>query len=202
MRKTANILLTIAVFSSVLMGCAENTVSKAEYDSLKSELDALKSSVANNESESSSKDNLTDDSQEDAVSGTVNNSEAELTLGSTFNFDDLEITIGESLNWVKLTNSYSEYNNADVIEIPIKVKNLKDETHGLSFVYCSFYGSKGTKLEDVGAYFDNDAFKANKMRTGATREAHMHILYDGDGDYFLEIDNISDKFEIKIPVKK
>lgn len=49
-----------------------------------------------------------------------------------------EITIGDSIKWVKLDNQFSDHDGADVAELPITVKNLSDETHGLKYVFLLF----------------------------------------------------------------
>lgn len=126
-----------------------------------------------------------------------------LTFGSTFEFDDLEIVIGSQVNWVKVDNQFSEQDGADVIELPISVKNLSDETHSLNMFYYKFYGPDGNQLDDVSAYFDNDNLSAGDMRTGATQNTNLHLLYTGDGDYYIEFSEfIGDKIEIKLPINK
>lgn len=125
-----------------------------------------------------------------------------LTFGSTLTFDDLEITIGDSIKWVKLDNQFSDHDGADVAELPITVKNLSDETHGLNMFFYSFYGPDGTKLDTVFSYFENDAFSAGDMRSGATQQTFFHILYTSDGDYYIEFKDYVNTIEVKLPIKK
>ena len=126
----------------------------------------------------------------------------DLTFGDTFTFDDLEITISDQINWVKLDNQFSENNGADVIEIPVTIKNLKDQTHGLNAFYYNFYGPDGNKLDSVFSYFDNDVFSAGDMRSGSTQNTYFHLLYAGDGDYYIEFSFMSDPISVKIPILK
>ena len=131
----------------------------------------------------------------------------ELTFGSTFVFDDLEITIGnaEDVTWDKVDNQFSDKNGADVIVLPVTVKNLKDESHSLNMFYYKFYGSAGTELESVSSYFsDSDIGFAGDMRTGASITSAFHLVYDGDGDYYIEFSGwiASDKIEVKLPITK
>jgi hypothetical protein len=143
----------------------------------------------------------------DAVSGgtttTTKEVKKELTFGSVVNFDELEIVIGDQIKWTKLDNQFSDKNGADIAEVPVTIKNLSDETHGLNLFYCNFYGPNGTKLDTVSTYFDNDACTAGDMRPGATQNGFFHILYNGDGDYYVEFNAlIGDKVEVKLPIKK
>jgi len=126
---------------------------------------------------------------------------------STFKFDDLQITIGRTIEWVVLENRFSKHNGANVAKIPITIKNLKKETHGLNMFYVNYFGSKGTQLDKISTYFmEDDVLWAGDMRSGATLRSYMHILYDGNGDYYVEFDNWSwsskNKVEVKITIKK
>jgi hypothetical protein len=127
-----------------------------------------------------------------------------LTFGSAFEFNDLEITIGDSsgINFVTVENEFSDVNGADVVELPIKVKNLKEETHFLNEMYLKFFGIDGTQTRSVSVYFDNDNFTAGELRSGASYETFLHFIYNGDGDYYIEFDNMINSVEVKLPVVK
>lgn len=126
----------------------------------------------------------------------------ELSFGSTFTFDGLEITIGEGVKWVKVDNRFSDKDGSNVAELPITVKNISDESHGLNSFSYTFYGPDGTELDSVFSYFDNDVFSAGDMRPGASMQTYLHLLYTTEGDYYIEFDDYSDKYEVKIPLKK
>ena len=70
--------------------------------------------------------------------------------------------------------------------------------------YYKFFGSKGNELDSVGSYFsdEGDIDSAKEMRPGSSQNTHMHILYDGDGDYYINFDNFHEKLEVKIPIVK
>lgn len=159
----------------------------------------------------SSQDDSASASDSSSVSGedsqVSDNDDKELTFGSTFEFDDLEITIGTEIGWTAVDNQFSDHNGADVIALPITIKNLKDETHGLNMFYYDFYGSNGTKLDSVSSYFMDEevgfAAGADSLRSGATEEAKMFILYDGDGDYYIEFSTmLGSPTEVKLPIAK
>ena len=40
------------------------------------------------------------------------------------------------------------------------------------------------------------------LRSGASKSTFLHILYEGDGNYYVEFDDYETKFEVEIPVKK
>lgn len=162
-------------------------------------------SSGENSTNPDSKDN--DVSDETTEPETTEAESKELTFGSTFVFDDLEITIGneEDVTWDKIDNEFSDKNGADVIVLPVTVKNLKDESHSLNMFYYKIYGSAGTEADTASAYFsDSDIEYAGDMRSGASVTSAFHIVYDGDGDYYIEFSELfaSDKIEVKLPIAK
>ncbi len=127
----------------------------------------------------------------------------EITLGSTFAFNDLEITVGTEIGWDVIKNQFANENGRDVIVVPLTVTNLSDETNMLNIFSISEYSPSGQELEQIGTYFENDVFSMGKLRPGATGKTNLHILYDSDGDYYLEFGLFLGKaIEVKIPVKK
>lgn len=119
----------------------------------------------------------------------------------TITFDDLEITIGTKREFTTLDNRYSEHDGKTVVKIPVKLKNLKDETHGLNMFKYKFYNPKGNEVRSVDSYFDNNLSYSGDMRSGAEINTYIYLLYEGNGDYFMEFNDYKNKQEIKIPVK-
>lgn len=135
----------------------------------------------------------------------TDNKKEEYVLGKAFKFDDLEITIGNEFTYTVVDNEYSDHHQAEVIKIPVTVKNLKDETHGLNMFYYNFYGSKGTRVDTVAALFseNNDSVDfAGDLRTDASYTKYFYVIYDGDGTYTIEFNNFSEKISIDFEVKK
>lgn len=126
----------------------------------------------------------------------------ELSFGDTFAFDGFTITLGTEMEWDVLDNQFSDLDGADVMKLPIHLVNNSGETGSLNMFYIKKYGSKGTTLDSVGAYFDGEVNFAGDMRSGAEMDTFMAILYDGDGDYYIEFDNYKEKIEVKLPVVK
>ena len=125
----------------------------------------------------------------------------ELTFGDLVEFDDLEIVFGNEIIWSKIENSYSDHNDEDVFLVPITVKNTKNETYGLNMFAYTQFGSKGTTLDSIGYYFDDEVDSMGTMRPGALKDSYMAFLYDGDGDYYLEFDAFfGDKVEVALPI--
>ena len=125
-----------------------------------------------------------------------------LAFDTPFSFDGFEVTLGSGIEWTMVDNEFSEYYGADVIKVPITIVNNNSETTRFNSFYYTFFGSKGVELDIVSAYFDDDVSDIGELRPGATSSAYMHILYDGDGDYYISFDNYSEELEIKLPIAK
>ncbi len=123
-------------------------------------------------------------------------------LNETFTFDDLEITIKDDITFTKVENEFSEYNDQTVVKLPITVKNLKSETHGLNMFYYKAYGANGTQLDSITSYFDDSLDFAGDLRSGASYTKYLYLLYDADGKYSLEFNNWSSKIIVEFNVSK
>lgn len=143
--------------------------------------------------------NNSDTTQQEKETKTNNSKPA---LDKAFNFDDLEITIGSSYSFVAIDNHYSEHHNSSVVKLPVTIKNLKDETHSLNMFYFNLFGSKGTELDNIASYFDDSIDYAGDLRTGASYTKYFYLLYDGDGTYSIEFDDLTNKITIDIDIKK
>lgn len=128
---------------------------------------------------------------------------AELTFDTPFEFDDLTITLGSAISEEVLENQFSDHDGSKVIGIPITIANNSSETHGLNMFYYKAYSPNGTELNDISSYFmDNDVAWAGDTRSGATLESTLHILYDGNGDYYLEFAKpLGETIEVKLPIE-
>ena len=128
--------------------------------------------------------------------------ETPISFNNTFTFDDLEITFKDDIQWHQISNQYSDHDGAEVFSISMTITNKKSENHGLNMFYFTQYGSKGTKLDSITAYFNDDVSWAGDMRPDATLETRMYVLYDGDGDYYIKFSNFSTTVEVLIPITK
>lgn len=125
------------------------------------------------------------------------------TLGSTVEFDNLIIKFGDSYEFTTITNQFSDKSGADIIALPVTITNNSKETHGLNMFYVDAYGTAGKKLDTVFTYFDDGMETFDQMRSGASIDGHLYLLYDGDGEYVIELKKVSGKAtEITIPVTK
>ena len=127
-------------------------------------------------------------------------SKTSFTLGETFRFDDLDLTFSTEYFCTKIKDSYSEYNGSKVIGVPVTVKNQgSDRNHLNPFLYDQ-YGTKGTRLNLIGAYFDDDIEWAGDLLPGSSYTKPMHFLYDGDGEYKVFFETSKQKITLSFNV--
>lgn len=156
-----------------------------------------------NDENKAENDNSSENPSTQTAQNVTNNSEEKYTLGDTFVFDDLEITLGNECSFVTLENQFSEHNNADVVRIPITVKNLKDTTHSLNMFYIKVFGSQGTELDDVSSYFSEDCVEfGGELRSGSSYTKYLYFLYDGDGEYEVAFDNFATQIKVDFNITK
>ena len=60
----------------------------------------------------------------------------------------------------------------------------------------------GVESEDLFFLIDDDLSTMGSLRSGASKSTFLHILYEGDGNYYVEFDDYETKVEVEIPVKK
>ena len=122
------------------------------------------------------------------------------TLGSTIQFDDLDITFGTELATTTIDNQFSDHNGDQIIVVPVTITNTGKDTKGLNMFAVKEYGPKGTELDTVFTYFNDDARMSGDMRSGATLNANLYFLYDGNGDYYLTFGYYKTDVEVVIPI--
>lgn len=157
-------------------------------------------SMSDSSSESSS--SLSENSDSSNNSSDDNENDI-LTLGSTFEFDGLKITFGSEAGWGKITSEFSSNYGKDVIYVPITIENISEKAHGLNVFYYTCYSPAGIELDDLSMEFKDDLFWLGDLRSGAIVDTKIYMLYEGDGDYYMEFSKgFGETIEVKIPITK
>lgn len=106
-----------------------------------------------------------------------------LSLGDAFDFSgssgDIEIAFGTSISW-------KEHHRTIVFFIPVSITNIGTRIGGLNPFDIVQFGSRGTRMESVGFFFDDDIIWAGEMSPGATQTGYFYFFYDGNGQYAME----------------
>lgn len=125
-----------------------------------------------------------------------------ITFGDSFTFSGFTINISDAYEIFTIDDEWSSHNGKEIIKIPVHIKNNSGETGSLNFMYFNTFGIKGTQQESIIFSVDNDWLNTGDMRNGAEVDAFIHMEYEGDGDYFIEMDDWSTKGELKFSITK
>lgn len=131
------------------------------------------------------------------------NTKKNYKIGDTITFAGLKLTFDSTYSFTTLKNSYSEYNERDVIKLGVNVKNVSTEKNSLNMFYYKLFGSKGTELRSVSAFFGDDVIDfAGELKPSAAYKAYFYILYDGNGKYSIDFSNHSEEISVELKVTK
>lgn len=155
----------------------------------------------------SKKEEETSNKNSSQIQQEENSEESELDNGLSFNdtfeFDGFELTIQSDIEWDTVKNQFSEQNGAEVMLIPMHIKNISGESKSMSMFSISLYGSSGVELDSVDSYFDNTlGYDGVSLRDGTETDVYLAMLYDGDGDYYIEFSDFFNKIEVRLPISK
>lgn len=180
--KICNILL-VGIIATGITGCRNSNDLNDNY---------------NNSSTNNNSNNSTNISVNNPTTNKIN----KYSLGDTFVFDGLEFTFDTTYSFVTIENRYSEYNGRSVIKLGVNVKNISSEKNHLNMFYYDLFGSKGTELNGVSSYFDNNIDYAGDLKPNASYKTYFYILYDGDGKYSIDFDNYSQEVSLEFDITK
>ena len=124
------------------------------------------------------------------------------SLGDTITFDGLELTFDTNYTFVTIENRFSDKNGQSVIKLGVTVKNISEGKNSLNMFYYDLFGSKGTELDSVSAYFDEAVDYAGDLKPGASYKTYFYILYDGNGNYSIDFDNYSQELSVEFNITK
>lgn len=190
MRKANSSLMTAVILCGafVLAGCS-NTVSDSESS-------AAGTSSTNSISESSVQSTTSETTQSNSEA-----TESDVDSDSII-FDDFKISIDidRAMNTYIIDNQFSELNGRKVYAVPMIIENTGSETKGINMFYVKAFGSKGTELDSVYAYFEEAQDFYKELRPGAKIQTAYYMLDDGRGEYCIVFKNFTVEKELVVNI--
>jgi ankyrin repeat protein len=123
------------------------------------------------------------------------------TFGSKVPFAGFTITFSSTVKWTRVNNSLSTLNGAVIVGIPVTVKNVSDQTATLNMFSYKVFGSQGTTLRSVNAFFEDNIDFMGALRPGASKTSMLYMPFDGNGNYYVAFDEYPEKLEVKLPIR-
>ena len=130
------------------------------------------------------------------------NSETAENDSDSILFDGFRVSIDteRTMNTYIIENQFSELNGRKVYAVPMTVENIGDETKGINMFYVKSFGSHGTELDSVYAYFTEAQDFYKELRPGAKKQTAFYMLDDGSGEYCIVFKNFTEEKELFVNI--
>lgn len=117
-------------------------------------------------------------------------------------FDDFRISIDtdRAMSTYTIDNEFSELNGRRVYAVPMIIENNGSETKGINMFYVKVFGSKGTELDPMYAYFTEAQDFYKELRPGAKMQTAYYMLDDGSGEYCIVFKNFTEEKELLVNI--
>lgn len=190
MKKTNNSLMTAVILCGafVLAGCS-NAVSDSKSNPA--------GTISTNSISESSVQGTTSETTQSNSEATESDVDSDSII-----FDDFKISIDidRAMNTYIIDNQFSELNGRKVYAVPMIIENNGSETKGINMFYVKAFGSKGTELNSVYAYFDEAQDFYKELRPGAKMQTEYYMLDDGSGEYCIVFKNFTEEKELVVNI--
>lgn len=115
--------------------------------------------------------------------------------GASFDAEGLTLMLSadrDSYDWVQITSN-DQMAGVWCVGVPVTVTNNSEEPHQISTAaYVKFNPSLGVQ-GDPSAYFSSDFVNLGPVNVRMTENAMVYFIYEGDGNYYLAMDNYGTK---------
>lgn len=190
MKKASRFLITTVLLCSAfgLVGCS-NTISDSS------------SKVTDTSSTKSTMESNVQSTADSSTQSSIEIAESDSNSDSII-FDDFKISIDtdRAMNTYTIDNQFSELNGRKVYAVPMIIENNGSETKRINMFYVKAFGSKGTELDSIYAYFTEAQDFYKELRPGAKMQTAYYMLDDGSGDYCIVFKNFTEEKELFVNI--
>ena len=126
------------------------------------------------------------------------------TSSGTVLFDGFQLTLGKNYEIIKDTKTSSGYYGADVIKLPVTVKNVSASSDHLNMFYYDYIAPDGSTIDSLRNDFGSavDAIDYVHVNSGDSKIQYFYILYKGNGKYKIKFSNYKEEKSIEFVIKK
>lgn len=120
----------------------------------------------------------------------------------SISFKGLHLKFG-NYSIVTLDYPFSDLHGKQIVRIPVTITNTSSEPNSLNIFDYKLFNTSRTESENVSYCFDDDVYGAGSLLKDASYTKYFHIVYDGDGVYTINFNNVLfDNKTVEIHVKK
>ena len=126
------------------------------------------------------------------------------TSSGTVLFDGFQLTLGKNYEIIKDTKTSSGYYGADVIKLPVTIKNVSASSDHLNMFYYDYIAPDGSIIDSLRNDFGSavDAIDYVHVNSGDSKIQYFYILYKGNGKYKIKFSNYKEEKSIEFVIKK
>ena len=126
------------------------------------------------------------------------------TSSGTVLFDGFQLTLGKNYEIIKDTKTSSGYYGADVIKLPVTIKNVSASSDHLNMFYYDYIAPDGSTIDSLRNDFGSavDAIDYVHVNSGDSKIQYFYILYKGNGKYKIKFSNYKEEKSIEFVIKK
>lgn len=140
-------------------------------------------------------DSIKEELEEETKS--IDESEKIYKPNEVFKYDDFEIIISSDYRFEDIGDRSILYEGKTAIKIPISIKNVGNTPAHLSSFDYEITVNDNTVSTLIGDSFDDSINKALDLNPNESYTKYIYAVYEADGTYQIEFDNIIVEYEIK-----
>ena len=139
-----------------------------------------------------------------AACGGGGGEEARALRANTIEFDDLEIVFHpDDIGYTRVRERFSDHNGAYVFYIPVTVTNTGTGGNSLQEWFMTIYSPEGRAVDELWSWYfeETNIFAQGNVLQNVTKEGHLYVLYNGDGEYVIAFDNFAESADWSITIE-
>ena len=139
-----------------------------------------------------------------AACGGGDGEEARALRTNTIEFDDLEIVFHpDDIGYTRVRSAFSDHDGAYAFYIPLTVTNIGTSGNSLHEWSITLYSPEGRAIDLLWSWYfeETNIFAQGNILQNVTKEGHLYVLYNGDGEYVIEFDNFMEAADWSITIE-
>lgn len=114
-------------------------------------------------------------------------------FGDVVEVNNYAIKFGPEYSLATITNRFADYYGKTAVKLMFTETNNSSRSGNFNHYGINVFNPSGYAIKtSIGALFDDSSIKAGSILPGVTQSSYFYFLYDGTGEYTMEIDDYSE----------